>query len=172
MALVVLPGLVEKLPKSLRMSVELLFEYVEALKAMLQDRNELSVKGLEGVEGVDFGHGQSLVDEDRRIAAASGLRRRNQQALMELPFELQAGSVGRYRATGAGWQVCLIKRCLVFVSSGRCVELFPTRTAVPLLIDLTRCPGRVNLAVSLPDATPMATRGLGESFWGRLSYIQ
>lgn len=55
------------------MGVELLFEDVEALEAVFANRNKLSVKGLEGVERADFGHGQIAVN-NRRIATALGLR--------------------------------------------------------------------------------------------------
>lgn len=49
------------------MGIELQFENVEALKAMLADCNELSMKSLESVQGGDFGHGRCLFD-DQRIA--------------------------------------------------------------------------------------------------------
>lgn len=53
--------LVKELLESLRMGIELEFQNVKALEAMLADCNKLPMQSLESVQRGDFGHGQCSV---------------------------------------------------------------------------------------------------------------
>lgn len=67
------PGrLVKELLEGLGMSIELLFENMQALEAVFANGNKLSMKSLKGFERANFGHGQEGPVEDWRISIASG----------------------------------------------------------------------------------------------------
>lgn len=134
------------------MSVELLLKNVEALEAVLANRNKLSVKSLKAVERAAFGHGQNFVDAKRIAKTGKFGSLRMGEGLVAFVY-----GCGSMYWSGGSMRSCPVLVDTRVVSDVRVdvfalVKLLPSRTVRRHKDAMSRCTG-VSVRLSFSAGT-------------------